>query len=229
MSDGPNDTVSGSPAVGDDAAVEIDERPQRRREWSGPLRSVGLPLLAVALIVGAVWYLQRDHGGGSAKPAAGTGVLTLDASRNHTGQPPSAERGRAAPDFRLNTLDGKTVRLSDLQGKTVLVNFWATWCAPCRQEMPEIVQAYNANHAKGFEVVSVDEQEDPATVKKWVDAFEMSFPVALDTSGQVGQTFRAGSQFPTSLWIDPKGVVTDIHYGPMSEDFINQHLAGLGQ
>lgn len=225
-----DDTLPGSHVTdgAGDTETEIDERPQRRREWSGGLRSVGLPLLVVALIVGGVWYLQKDHGGG-AKPAAGTGVLALDASRNHTGQPASAEPGRAAPDFRLTTLDGKSVRLSDLQGKTVLVNFWATWCAPCRQEMPEIVKAYNANHARGFEVVSVDEQEDPATVKKWVDAFEMSFPVALDTSGQVGQTFRAGSQFPTSLWIDPKGVVTDVRYGPMSEDFINQHLAGLGQ
>src|SRR5579883_528425 len=144
--------------------VEIDERPQRRREWTGPFRNIALPLLVVAAIVAGVWYLQAGRSSGAVK---GGGVIPLDASRNHTGQPPSAEQGRAAPDFRLTTLDGRTVRLSDLQGKTVLVNFWATWCAPCRQEMPEIVRAYDANHAKGFEVVSVDEQEDPATVKKW--------------------------------------------------------------
>jgi cytochrome c biogenesis protein CcmG, thiol:disulfide interchange protein DsbE len=207
-------------------APEPDERPQRRREWSGPLRSVALPLVAVTLIVGAVWYLQSGHGS-SSKTVAGLGVVALDASKNHTGKPASPEKGRAAPDFRLQTLDGRTVRLSDLQGKLVLVNFWATWCLPCRQEMPEIVKAYGANKDRPFEVVAVDEQEDPDTVRKWVDAFGMQFPVALDDSGQVGQTFRAGSQFPTSFWIDKTGIVTDIKYGPMSGEFLNEKLAGL--
>jgi peroxiredoxin len=213
----------------DDAPAEIDERPQRRREWSGPLRSVGLPIIAVAAIVVAVWYFQSHRSSPASKPTAGTGVIALDAARNHTGRPASPERGRAAPDFRLPSLTGgdNGIRLSDFQGKTVLVNFWATWCTPCRQEMPEIVSAYQQYHDKGFEVVSVDEQEDPGTVKKWVDAFEMQFPVALDTSGQVGQTFRAGNTFPTSFWIDPNGVVTEIHFGPMSKDFLDQHLAGL--
>jgi len=206
---------------------ELDERPQRRREWSGPLRSVGLPLLAVALIVGAVWYFEKDRGSGASNPPAGTGVVALDAARNHTGKPPSPEKGRAAPDFRLATLDGKRVRLSDLQGKTVLINFWATWCAPCRQEMPEIVRAYSQYHDKGFEVVSVDEQEDPGTVRKWVDAFGMQFPVVMDVSGQVGQTFRAGNTFPTSMFVDANGVVTDIHYGPMSRDYLDQKLSVL--
>src|SRR5712692_10105080 len=204
----------------------FDERPQRRREWSGGLRSVALPLLLVAAIVAAVWYLEAGRSSGTAK-AGGGGVIALDPSRNHTGQPAAAEKGRAAPDFRLTTLDGKSVRLSDLQGKTVLVNFWATWCTPCRQEMPEIVRAYGQYRDRGFEVVSVDEQEDPGTVKKWVDAFGMQFPVVLDTSGSVGQTFRAGTQFPTSLWLDRNGVITDVKYGPMSRDFFDQRLSGL--
>ncbi len=213
----------------DDAPAEIDERPQRRREWSGPLRSVALPILAVAAIVAGVWYLQGHRSSPASKPATGSGVIALDAARNHSGRPPAPERGRAAPDFRLPSLAGGAdgIRLSDFQGKTVLVNFWATWCTPCRDEMPEIVSAYQQYHDKGFEVVSVDEQEDPGTVKKWVDVFEMQFPVALDTSGQVGQTFRAGNTFPTSFWIDPNGVITEIHYGPMSKDFLDQHLAGL--
>ncbi|MHB8574124.1 MAG: TlpA family protein disulfide reductase [Dehalococcoidia bacterium] len=207
----------------------LDERPQRRREWSGPLRSVALPVLVVAAIVAAVWYLEagRSSGASSVGAGKGQGIIALDPARNKTGKPASAETGRAAPDFQLKTLDGKSVRLSDLQGKTVLINFWATWCTPCRQEMPEIVQAYSKYHDKGFEVVSVDEQEDPDTVKKWVDAFGMQFPVALDTSGQVGQTFRAGTQFPTSLWLNPSGVVTDVKYGPMSQAFLDQRLGGL--
>lgn len=208
-------------------AAEVDERPQRRREWSGPPKSVGLPLLAVALIMGGVWYLESGRGSGSSKTPAGLGAVRLDPSRNHTGRPPSAEKGRAAPDFRLETLDGKTVRFSDLQGKTVLINFWATWCLPCRQEMPEIVRAYSQYHDQGFEVMSVDEQEDNGTVQKWVNDFGMQFPVAMDRTGQVGLTFRAGTQFPTSFFVDPQGIVTNIKYGPMSRQFLDDHLAGL--
>lgn len=210
-----------------------DERPQRHREWSGPLRSVGLPLLVVAVIVLAVWYLEAGRGGGS-RPAAGTGIVALDAARNHTGKAAAAEIGRAAPDFRLTTVDGKAERLSDLQGKTVLINFWATWCPPCRQEMPEIVKAYNDYKDKGFTVVSVDEQEDLGTVQSWVTEFGMPFPVSLDTSGQVGETYHAGAQFPTSVFINPDGTIkgivnptgapTAIHQGPMTEQFIAQQI-----
>jgi len=206
--------------------VELDERPQRRREWSGPLRSVGLPLLAVALIVGAVWYVEAGRAAGAGKTAPGTGIIALEAGRNRSGKPVAAEKGRTAPDFRLTTLDGKTVRLSDLQGKTVLINFWATWCQPCRQEMPEIVRAYDQYHDRGFEVVAVDEQEDTGTIKKWVDAFGMQFPVGLDTTGPVGQGFHAGTQFPTSLFVDPQGTVTDICFGPMSRQFLDARLGG---
>jgi thiol-disulfide isomerase/thioredoxin len=203
---------------------DLDERPQRRREWTGPIRSVVLPVLVVAAIVAGVWYLQSSRSGGSVK---GAGVIPLDAARNHSGKPASAEPGRAAPDFRLTTLDGRSVRLSDLQGKTVLVNFWATWCQPCRDEMPNVVQAYQQYRDKGFEVVAVDEQESPDIVRGWVDKFGMQFPVALDTAGSVGQTFRAGKAFPTSVWLDPKGLVTDVHYGPMSTQFLNDKLSGL--
>jgi cytochrome c biogenesis protein CcmG/thiol:disulfide interchange protein DsbE len=204
--------------------VEIDERPQRRREWTGPFRNIALPLLVVAAIVAGVWYLQAGRSSGAVK---GGGVIPLVASRNHTGQPPSAEQGRAAPDFRLTTLDGRTVRLSDLQGKTVLVNFWATWCQPCRDEIPNIVQAYGQYHDKGFEVVAVDEQENPGIVKQFADAYGMAFPVVLDSSGQVGQTYRAGNTFPTSVWLDPNGVVTDVHYGPMTPQYLNDKLSAL--
>jgi thiol-disulfide isomerase/thioredoxin len=211
----------------DGAPVAIDERPQRRREWSGPIRSVGLPLVAVAANVVAVWIFQSGRSSGTSKPGAGQGVIKLDAARNHTGRPPAPEKGRAAPDFRLTTLDGGTERLSDLQGKTVLINFWASWCGPCRQEMPEITQAYAQYHDRGFEVVSVDEQEDPSLVRKFVNEFGMQFPVAMDGSGTVGQTYRAGNTFPTSVWVDANGVVTDVHPGPLTRQMIDQKLADL--
>lgn len=209
--------------------AEIDERPQRRREWSDPVRSVVLPLLAVAVIVGVVWYLQVGRTSGGFTTPSGTGIIARDPTRNHTGKPAAAAVGRVAPDFRLATLDGKALRLSDTQGKIVLINFWATWCPPCRQETPEIVRAYNQYKDKGFTVVSVDEQEDPGTVQKWVDEFGIPFLVALDTSGQVGQAFRAGTQFPTSVWLDPQGVITQVKYGPMDRQFFERKLSSLQQ
>ena len=210
----------------DETLAELDERPQRRREWSGPLRSVVLPLVAVAAIVVAVWYLQAGRGS-AATPPRGFGVLALPAARNTTSRPAAPTVGRAAPDFRLATLDGSAVRLSDLQGKLVLINFWASWCGPCRQEMPGIVQAYNQNKDRGFVVLSVDEQEDPGTVRQFVDQFSMDFPIALDVTGQVGQAFRAGTQFPTSVWVDQRGLVQEVKYGPMDAAFLAQKLSGL--
>jgi peroxiredoxin len=216
------DDVSGTPLPD-----ELDERPQRRREWSGAFRSVGFPLLLVALIISGVWYFENARPGSAVKTPSGQGVIALDAARNHTGQAAAPVKGRAAPDFRLTTLDGRTVRLSDLQGKMVLVNFWASWCVECRQEMPEIIKAYGQYHDRGFEVVAVDEQEDATTVRKWVEAYGMQFPVALDTTSQVGQTYRAEKQLPTSFFVDQNGQVTDIHLGPMSLEFIQQKLATL--
>ena len=190
------------------------------RRWRGLL-------LLLAVIAGATAFYLAVRPSGAASTPTGGGVLPLDPQRNHTSRPPAAALGRAAPDFRLTTLDGQSLRLSDLQGKTVLMNFWATWCPPCRQEMPEIVSASARYRDRGFTVVSVDEQEDAGTVSKWVTEFGMQFPVVLDTSGQVGRAFRAGSQFPTSLFIDPSGIITEIKYGPMDRQYLDQRLAQL--
>ena len=129
MVSSPQPPDSGAPAGVDDPAQDasdyvagVDERPQRRREWSGSVRSVVLPVLAVIVIVGAVWYLQAGRDAGTEREQ-GFGIVPLPAEKNATGRPPAADVGRAAPDFLLRTLDGGTVRLSDLRGKVVLINF----------------------------------------------------------------------------------------------------------
>jgi thiol-disulfide isomerase/thioredoxin len=155
-----------------DYVAGVDERPQRRREWAGGLRSVVLPLLAVTAIVAAVWYLQSGRGGG-AEQEAGVGIVALPAENNPTGRPAAAEEGRAAPDFVLRTLDGGTVRLSDLRGSVVLLNFWATWCPPCREEVPELVRAYAAEQGRGFTVVAVDLQEPEGPVREFAQQFRL--------------------------------------------------------
>ncbi len=211
-----------------DFVAGVDERPQRRREWAGGLRSVVLPLLAVVAIVGAVWYLQEGRRGGAAHEQ-GMGIVALPAGMNPTGRPPAVEVGRVAPDFVLRTLGGGTVRLSDLRGNVVLLNFWASWCQPCRSEMPEIVQAYTQqqNGNGGFKVVAVDLQEAEAQVRSFATEFGMTFPVAFDRTGEVARTFRADKELPTSVWIDPSGIVRQIKSGPMTGDYLQQQIAAL--
>jgi peroxiredoxin len=202
---------------------EVDERPQRRREWSGGGRSVVLPLLIVAAIVAAVWWFERGRNGDD-ETADGYGIVALEAERNPSGRAPAAEIGRTAPDFRLARLDGGDLRLSDLRGKVVILNFWASWCAPCRQEMPEFVRLYRENQVKGLEIVAVDLQEAESQVQGFVDEFGMRFPVVFDRSGEVARTYRV-RQLPVTLIVDRDGAIRATKYGPVSPDFLATELA----
>jgi peroxiredoxin len=202
---------------------DIDERPHRRREWSGGARSVVLPLVAVAAIVLAVWYLERRGEGGGAAESGGYGIVALDAARNTTGRPAAADVGRAAPDFRLTRLDGEDLRLSDLRGKVVIVNFWASWCAPCREEMPEFVRLYDEKRGQGLEIVAVDLQEAEGPVRDFVDLFGMTFPILFDRSGEVARTYNVRG-LPVTLILDREGVVRATRYGPVTPDFLRAEL-----
>ncbi|HUX20343.1 MAG TPA: TlpA disulfide reductase family protein [Spirochaetia bacterium] len=110
-------------------------------------------------------------------------------------------------DFQLDNLAGKTVSLSSYRGDVVLLNFWATWCGPCRSEMGSIESLYNEYKDKGFVVLAVNLQEDPATVSSFVKQFGLTFPVVLDRSGRVGYTYNARG-IPTTYLINKKGEVT---------------------
>ncbi len=210
-----------------DADSGVEERPQNRREWRGALKSLVLPLLIVATIVGGLLYLERRRDTSGADDASGYGIVALPNALNSTGRSPSPEEGRAAPDFLLPTVDGGELRLSDLRGKPVLVNFWASWCAPCRQEMPDIVRAYDERAADGLVVVAIDLQEDAGTVREFADEFGMTFPIVIDRTGQVADAWRIGGPIegiPSSYFIDANGIVRSRVFGPMTEDVLTEEL-----
>lgn len=209
----------------------VEERPQNRREWSGVLRSLVLPLLIVATVTGGLFYIEQRRGGGSREASGGFGVVALPDEKNTTGRSVSTEIGRAAPDFLLETADGGQLRLSDLRGRPLLVNFWASWCTPCRKEMPEIVRAYAAHKGSGLEIVAVDLQENAEQVRAFADEFGMTFPVVIDRTGSVGDAWRIGGPvqgIPSSYFLDADGVVRARVFGPMTEQEIADNLATVG-
>lgn len=109
-------------------------------------------------------------------------------------------------DFELQDLAGVSRKLSDFEGKVVFLNFWATWCGPCRIEMPSMERLYRRLKARGFEIVAVNLQEDRKTVQGFVQEMGLSFPVLLDESGRVGAAYGARS-IPTTYIVDRRGIV----------------------
>ena len=132
----------------------------------------------------------------------------------------------AAPDFTLTQLDNQPVTLSHLRGKPAIINFWATWCPPCRRELPALQAAYNAHQDEvGF--VAVDVKENQAQVEAFVAELGLTFPIALDTDGQVADVIYEVRGIPTTLFIDANGVVAARHVGPLDEAAINNYLTPL--
>ncbi len=133
----------------------------------------------------------------------------------------AAEVNEKAPDFSLKTLEGKEVKLSDFKGKKVMINFWATWCPPCKAEMPAMQQLYNqANGYFDILAINIDPQND---VKGFVSENRLTFPILLDESGKTNQGYSIIS-IPTTFLINEKGIIEKKHIGAMTfeqmEEFI---------
>ncbi len=109
-----------------------------------------------------------------------------------------------APDFELENLKGETVTLSSFRGNLVFLNFWATWCPPCREEMPSMQTLYEKLEDEDFEIVAVDLQESRRTVADFIEERGFTFPVVIDSSGRTGSEYGARS-IPTSYLIDRDG------------------------
>jgi cytochrome c biogenesis protein CcmG, thiol:disulfide interchange protein DsbE len=221
-----------TPAATQQATARGGSRPRAgkaTRAAPGVRLSAGYVVAAVVL-VGAVaggFLLARGLPGGLAPSAAPTVAAPSATAAPAQAAVPDANPlvGRPAPAIVGTTLDGQPASLADYSGKPVLVNFWATWCPPCRQEMPWLQQAYQSYQAKGFVVLAVNagERVNPTLtlqkIQRFVAANNLTMPILLPTSSDQTQMDYLASALPTSVLVGRDGVITNVVSGafPNSE------------
>ncbi|HLB27001.1 MAG TPA: TlpA disulfide reductase family protein [Dehalococcoidia bacterium] len=187
-----------------------------RRPGAGTLRNIIATIAVGALIVGLVWFFDRP--GGSANSQAIT--LTAEAS----GPAPRLEK--PAPDFRLRGLDGQYYQLSDFRGQPVWINFWATWCPPCRAENPDIQETYEANQDKGLVLLAVSIGEDANTVRDYVERTGLTYTIGVDESTEIAARYRIVG-IPTHFFIDRDGILREWRIGSMSKKTMEKKIGEI--
>jgi peroxiredoxin len=148
----------------------------------------------------------------------GMRLLASDLARKQV----SALKDKPAPAFALVDLDGNQVELSDFQGRPVLINFWATWCPPCREEMPDIVATYEKHKGQGLMVLAISSEES-AVVRGFAGENKMNFPVLLDSDGAVSDVYRI-RVLPTSIFVNKDGVIVHVFLGSVTEEALEEFL-----
>jgi peroxiredoxin len=119
---------------------------------------------------------------------------------------------KPAPQFSLAARGGKTVNLAQYKGQVVMINFWATWCGPCRQEMPLLENIYKKYNKAGFTLLGVNVEPDSKPAEDWLKATPVSFPILFDTKSEVSKLYEV-SGMPSTVIVDRKGNVRVIHHG----------------
>ena len=178
---------------------------QRKRTWIG--------LVIVLIAAGVAWIVWSRA---SAEAIAGGDVSAALPRKDFL-----------APDFAAQALDGRTIVLSELRGRVVLINFWATWCLPCRAEMPAIQGVYEAYLDRGLEVLAVNLQEPDERVSEFVEELGLTFPVVLDKDDTVSSLYRIRSIL-TTFFVDRSGVIREVIIGgPIPGAVLESNLDAL--
>ena len=156
-----------------------------------------------------------------------------EATVTRAGEPPAPGAalvpvvGAPAPDFTLAAIDGVSYTLSELRGQVVVLNFWATWCTPCRIEMPMLQARYERDRENGLIVLGVNFDEPAADVRLFGQELELSFPLLLDPGAGVQRLYRVRG-YPSTFVVDREGKLVAEHIGLMSESQFDEYLAQAG-
>ncbi len=180
------------------------------------LRSRWLPGLVVAAVILLVAFLFAE----ASSSAGGYTAVSFGE------QGPRPVVGAPAPAFEAVDLEGMPVRLADYRGRPVWINFWATWCPPCRAEMPDIAAVYQEARERGLVLLAVSVAEDRETVRTYLRRTGLDVPALVDETGSVAARYGLMG-FPTHYFIDSDGTVRDIRVGGLSQKAIRERLAAI--
>lgn len=198
------------------------------RSWSRVLHTLLILLVAswiipaVSASIGPVRASHERLPSSSTLPSTRTApILTQQPT-----EPPadtSIDIGQPAPAFALPGLDGKRHRLEDYRGKRIILNFWASWCAPCREEMPLLDATYKRFAHTGLVVIGVNQREDALTARQFAERLKLSFPIVLDTDLEASLAYEAFA-LPMTYFIDTRGIIRGQNLGALIADSLQQYL-----
>ncbi len=181
------------------------------------MRKNSIAIIAVALLI--AWGIY-DY----SKDQTGTSSQQQTSRETKIG----IKKGYTAPDFELLNLDDEPVKLSDFAGKKVILNFWATWCPPCRAEMPHMEKFYT-DHEKDVVVLAVNltnTEKNRANVSDFIEDFGLTFPIVMDEEGDVSSSYQVVA-YPTSYIIDSQGIIQNIYQGAINYEMMNKAISRM--
>jgi peroxiredoxin len=196
----------------------------------GYLRQVEVASGMLLVLVGVLIFTDRLSWISSRLTFLNPEELLVSEAPSSSVEVATAEAKTASPygeyDFALTSIDGEPLKLSDYQGKVVLVNFWATWCGPCVVETPSLVRMYNKYKSQGFAVVGVALQSEEDGVKEFVKRYRVPYAIARDTTSEIGLRYQVFA-LPSSFLFSPEGKVRKAFTGFVAEETLERELQKL--
>ena len=198
--------------------------PNSSDAWRVSVKQIAVLALVGLIILSAIVVTESGilFGG-----STGASPVTLEGSA--TG--PAPKVGEVIPDFALSALrpdsaTGDMIQISGMTGNPILINFWATWCPPCRAEMPDLDDVSRQYSGNGLRVVAVNLQEERTLIANYLGTIGVDIPVALDSSGAIFRQYRIVG-LPTTVAVGRDGVVREIHVGPLSKKALQTLIAKI--
>ena len=175
-------------------------------------------IILVVLVLGMVGWAVFEYISSSSED---TGMIEQDESLDV-----GLSQGQIAPDFMLKTLDGEEVTLSDFRGQPVIINFWATWCPPCRAEMPDFERIYESEDVEILAVNLTESERNTQVVHDFIEELDLTFLIPMDEDSTINDGYNVAA-YPTSYMIDSEGRVQFVARGAINYDILQRELAKL--